>query len=179
MVAASGAGGLRAGFDQEHATEYARRMLHLALRWVLGLTLAATALGKALDVSGFRAVLAAYDLFPAWSLWPIALTMPAIEALIAASMLTGRRLWAGIVASVALHLGFAAIVTVELLRGVALENCGCFGVFLARPLRWTTPLEDLLLVAITLGVALTAPIWTGFPHRPWLPYSGRARPRVR
>ena len=49
------------------------------------------------------------------------------------------------------------ILTLELLRGVKLANCGCFGVFLARPLRWTSPLEDLGLVAVTLGVLATLP----------------------
>jgi hypothetical protein len=133
----------------------ARRSVHLALRWMLGLTLVATALGKALDVSGFRNVLRDYDLFPVWSLWLIALAMPLIEAGIAATMLTGRWLRAGILASGLLHGSFAVVLTVELLRGVDLQNCGCFGVFLARPLTWFSPLEDLALVAITLAIAAT------------------------
>jgi len=142
-----------------------RRLVHLALRWMLGLTLAATSLGKALDLPGFREVLTTYDLFPGWTLWPIAVAMPVTEGLIALSMLTGRRMWAGIGASLLLHGSFAVILTLELARGVHLENCGCFGVFLARPLKWSTPLEDVLMVAITFGVALSAPRWTGFPHR--------------
>jgi len=141
----------------------ARRVVHLALRWVLGLTLVTTALGKALDVPGFRDVLRDYDLFPVWSLWLIALTMPLVEAVIAATMLTGRWLRAGILASGLLHGGFAVVLTVELLRGVDLQNCGCFGVFLARPLTWFSPLEDLVMLSITLGVAAT--IEGGFVSR--------------
>ena len=135
-----------------------RRTAHLLLRAVLGLTLAATATGKALDVAGFRAVLAAYDLFPVWLLWPLAVAMPVLEALVAATMLTGWWVHWGAVASVMLHSSFAVVLTVELLRGVDLENCGCFGVFLARPLRWSSPLEDVALVTISLAVLLT---WAG------------------
>jgi hypothetical protein len=136
----------------------ARRVVHLGLRLVLGLTLVATSVGKALDIPGFHVVLLTYNLWPEWSLWGIAAFMPVLEAFIAVSMLTGRRLRWGVLASLVLHASFATILTLELLRGVQLENCGCFGVFLARPLEWYTPLEDVVLVAITLGIALT---WTG------------------
>ena len=37
-------------------------------------------------------------------------------------------------------------------RGLGLENCGCFGVFLARPLEWYTPLEDAVLIAASYGL---------------------------
>ncbi len=118
-----------------------------------------------MDIPGFRGVLAAYDLFPEWSLWPIAVLMPAVEALIALTMLTGRRLRQGVLASVLLHASFAAVLTLELLRGVQLENCGCFGVFLARPLSWSSPLGDLAMVAISAGVLLTAPAAMRFGRR--------------
>jgi hypothetical protein len=137
-----------------------RRLAHYALRWTVGLLLVATSLGKALDVPGFRDVLATYDIFPGWSLWLLAFAMPVIEAFIALSMLTGWRLREGIVASLLLHGSFAVLLTIELLRGIHLTNCGCFGVFLARPLTWSTPLEDVAMVLITLGVAVT---WRGAP----------------
>lgn len=130
--------------------------LHYALRWLLGLTLAATSVGKALDIPGFHDVLETYDIFPGWSLWLLAVAMPIIEAGIAAAVLSGKRLGAGIVASLLLHGSFAILLTIELARGLHLENCGCFGVFLARPLVWYTPLEDVALLAITAGIALTS-----------------------
>jgi hypothetical protein len=136
----------------------ARRAVHLALRWVLGLTLLATSVGKALDIPGFHDVLSTYDIFPGWSLWLVAVAMPIIEAGIAATMLSGKRLGASIIASLLLHSSFAVLLTIELARGLHLENCGCFGVFLARPLMWYTPLEDVALVAITLGIAVTYPL---------------------
>ena len=133
-----------------------RIALHYALRWVLGLTLVATSVGKTLDIPGFHDVLKTYDIFPGWTLWLLAVAMPIIEAGIATAILSGRRLGAGIIASLLLHGSFAILLTIELARGLHLENCGCFGVFLARPLVWYTPLEDVALLAITGGIALTS-----------------------
>lgn len=31
-------------------------------------------------------------------------------------------------------------------RGLAVDNCGCFGVYLGQPLRWWVPLQDGLLL---------------------------------
>jgi hypothetical protein len=143
--------------DAARAAWPARRVIHLALRLLLGLTLLATSVGKALDVPGFRHVLETYDLWPGWSLWGIALFMPVLEAFIAVSMLTGWRLRHGILASLALHASFAIILTLELVRGIDLKNCGCFGVFWARPLTWSTPLEDVALFAVTLGILFSLP----------------------
>lgn len=134
-----------------------RRGLHLALRWLLGLTLVATSVGKALDLGGFHDVMRTYDLFPGWSLWPITLLMPLVEASIALCVLTGWKLRRGIVGSVLLHASFTVILTLELVRGLHLKNCGCFGVFLARPLTWLSPIEDLVMLSITLGIFLTLP----------------------
>lgn len=141
-----------------HAERHsARRSLHLFLRVLLGLTLVATSVGKALDLPGFHSVLATYRLFPGWSLWLITVAMPILEAFIAISVLSGRLLPRGIAASVLLHAGFSVILSVELLRGLHLANCGCFGVFWARPLSWWSPVEDLVMLAITLGIWLTLP----------------------
>lgn len=37
-------------------------------------------------------------------------------------------------------------------RGLALENCGCFGVHLAQPLRWWILVEDIEFVALAWWV---------------------------
>lgn len=134
-----------------------RRTTHIVLRWVLGLTFVATSLGKFLDIPGFHDVMRTYDLFPDWTLWPIAVGMPIVEALIAITMLTGWHLRRGILASLVFNGAFAVVLTLELLRGLHLKNCGCFGVFFARPLKWSSPVEDVVLELITLGVLLTLP----------------------
>lgn len=134
-----------------------RRVVHLGLRWLLGLTLVTTSVGKLLNIPGFHNVMKEYLLFPGWSLWFIAVFMPLLEAAIAFTLLTGRRLRYGLAASFFLHSSFAAILSLELVRGIGIKNCGCFGVFWARPLTWMSPLEDVVMLAITVGIVATLP----------------------
>lgn len=58
------------------------------------------------------------------------------------------------------------------LRGLALENCGCFGVHLAQPLRWWVLLGGLELLLLTIFVLAAPELWS-LPNRMtirfWLP----------
>ena len=54
----------------------------------------------------------------------------------------------------------------RLARGLTLANCGCFGVFLARPLSWESPLEDLV------ALALCGFLWWLAPDPPPRPIPG-------
>lgn len=123
-----------------------------AARWLLAAIFVATGLGKALDLPGFAALLGPYRLLPDALLLPAAIAITATEFAIAAGLAVRttmrRAAWAGL----ALALVNAAALTLTLARGIALENCGCFGVFLARPLRPWTPLEDLMLAGLALAV---------------------------
>lgn len=125
----------------------------MAARWLLALAFLATGLGKALDVAGFAAVLGAYRLLPAGLLLPAAVAITAAELAIAAGLAWRPALRPAAWAGLALALSNAAVLALTLARGIALENCGCFGVFLARPLRPWTPLEDLVLAGLA-GLAL-------------------------
>ncbi|HZQ39076.1 MAG TPA: MauE/DoxX family redox-associated membrane protein [Dehalococcoidia bacterium] len=139
-----------------------RRVLHVALRLVLGLTLLGMATGTALDIPGFRDVLRGYDVFPGWALWPIAIVLPVSEAFGAVTLLTGWRLRTGIGVSSLLQAGWAALLMLALRRGVEIHNVGWFGVFWAQPLSWTGPLAALALLAISAGVLVTlpsGPVW--------------------
>ena len=57
-------------------------------------------------------------------------------------------------ASAAMHLAYTVWSAAAILRGLRLADCGCFGVFLARPLVWRTVAEDLVMTG--LSVALVA-----------------------
>ena len=119
--------------------------------WLLAAVLLATGLGKALDVAGFARVLGQFRAFPAGSEGGLALLVTAAELGLAAALpVPGwRRRAAGL--AVLLFLGNAALLSLTLLRGIELANCGCFGVFLARPLRPWTPLEDVVLAALAMA----------------------------
>jgi uncharacterized membrane protein YphA (DoxX/SURF4 family) len=131
-----------------------RRKACLALRLFIGLVLLSTGVGKLLDVPGFARVLATYDVLPDGLLPPLALAVPLAELAVAAWLFSGRRLPGAGAASAAMHLAYAAWSAAALWRGLRLDNCGCFGVFLARPLGWRTVAEDLVMTG--LSVALVA-----------------------
>ena len=115
--------------------------------WLLAAVLLATGLGKALDLPGFAQILETYRLFPTGSEGLVAASVTAAELFLAAGLIvpSWRRRAAGLAAL--FFLANAALLSVTLLRGIDLPNCGCFGTFLARPLRAWTPLEDLALMA--------------------------------
>jgi hypothetical protein len=127
--------------------------LYYTIAWLLGVMYFSTGFGKFLDVRGFREVLRRYDLYPTWSLWIIAAGMTIIELFIAYFFLTGRGLNPfGLAGSYLISGGGAIVLFIEVLRDMHLSNCGCWGVFWARPLEWYTPLEDVIMVMMTLYV---------------------------
>lgn len=128
-------------------------LLVAILAWVLAALNGAAALGKALDLPGFVLVLAEYRLLPDTLLVPGAILLVLVEAVIAIGLLLPHLRRGAALAAAALAAIYGLALTVTLLRGIALRNCGCFGVFLARPLTVFSPLEDVLLVLLALLVA--------------------------
>jgi len=121
------------------------------LRAGLGGLLLATGTGKALDVTGFAGVLATYRLgIPADALWPLALAIAVLEIFLGLWILAGWRVGPALRLSIALDAVYFVVLESALVRGLALTNCGCFGVYLASPLRWYTPLEEILLVTLAV-----------------------------
>ncbi len=117
-------------------------------RLLIGGVLLASALGKSLDLQGFVDVLVTYRLFPDWSLSPLALGITGIEWVLAAWVLVGWQLSTAALIALSLNGLYALGLIITLLRGLDLPNCGCYGVFFPQPLRWYSPLEDLVLVGI-------------------------------
>ena len=117
-------------------------------RLLIGGVLLASALGKSLDLPGFVDVLVTYQLLPSWSLWPVAVMIIAVEWVLAAWILSGWQLPTSAFLALMLNGLYAAGLIMTLFRGLDLPNCGCYGVFFPLPLRWYSPLEDLVLVGI-------------------------------
>jgi methylamine utilization protein MauE len=132
------------------------RRLAYGLRLFLGLVLLATAAGKLADVRGFAGVLRTYEAFPEASLLPLAATIPVAELALSLWLFLGRCLEGAALAALTMHVLYAAWATLSLARGLRLENCGCFGVFLARPLGWGTVGEDLVLVGASAALLAVA-----------------------
>ena len=129
----------------------ATRYVFAASRYFLALLFLATGTGKLLDNRGFARVLASYQFgLSETLLLPLALVISLTELAIGINILLGRGLSQNILATLCFHLAYASLAVTTLLRGISLANCGCLGVFLARPLRWMTVAEDLMLAAISL-----------------------------
>ncbi len=132
------------------------RRLRLALRLFLGLVFLATAAGKLLDVPGFAGVLGTYEAFPEAALLPLAVAVPVAELALALWLFSGRRLVGAAAAALGLHAFYAAWAAATLLRGLRPPNCGCFGVFLPRPLGWRTLIEDLVMMGVSAALVVLA-----------------------
>ena len=126
------------------------------LRFAIGAILLVSAGGKLLDIAGFAGVLKTYAAFPDAILLPLSLAIPLAELALALWLFSGQFLAAAAAASVVMHFLYAAWSAISVLRGLRLSNCGCFGVFWPRPLGWTTVLEDLVLMAASLALAILA-----------------------
>lgn len=119
------------------------------LRAGLGALIFATGAGKMLDIAGFAQVIDTYQFgFGMDALLAIAITIASIELLLGIWMLSGWHLARAAIAAMALNAGYFVLMTSSLLRGLELDNCGCFGVYFASPLRWYSPLEDMALIVL-------------------------------
>ncbi len=122
-----------------------RRRSGTVLPRLLGLLFLTMAGGQIRDQAGFRAILADYDfgnpdllavlllcgelLAGAWLV-----VSPRRNPIVPAVVFAGTSvLWSVLAAQ-----AFA--------RGLAIPNCGCFGVYLGQPLRWWVLLQDALLL---------------------------------
>ncbi|MGH8760135.1 MAG: MauE/DoxX family redox-associated membrane protein, partial [Burkholderiales bacterium] len=112
------------------------------LRGLFLLLMLASGTGKLLDVPGFILVVDSFRALPAPLLAPSAWALTLTELGLAAWLAVGRRLqWAALVL-VLMHAMYLAWLLMALSRGLDLPNCGCFGVYLARPLSAWSPIED-------------------------------------
>ncbi len=118
------------------------------LQGLLGGIIFGSALGKSLDLAGFVDVLATYQAFSPWTLWPLATSITIGEFILGTWILSGFQLRMSALLGAAINTVYAGWMTLSLLRGLNLPNCGCFGVFFPQPLTWRSPLEDLALVAL-------------------------------
>jgi hypothetical protein len=133
------------------------------LRYAFAALLLATGVAKLVDLAGFAGVVGAYRLVPETLLFPAALLLAAVEVALGAWLLARWRPVTAALAAALLHLGYLAWLALALARGLAIPNCGCFGVFWPRPLTRLTLVEDgvllvlalVLLLAVRRGMAAT------------------------
>lgn len=117
-------------------------------RSFVGLVLVATGIAKVLDIDGFVAVVMSYDLVPWATAEIIGYLLPVVEIVLGIWLLTGIQLLQSAWLAVATHVFYFSIAAISLWRGTVIPNCGCFGVFFARPLGVNTLFEDGFMIAL-------------------------------
>ncbi len=136
----------------KHQTSESKLFRWKLLRWMLqvlvGGIIFGSALGKSLDLPGFVEVLKTYQAFSPSVLWPLATIVTLGEFILGTWILSGYQLRTSALLGAVMNTGYAGWMTISLLRGLDLPNCGCFGVFFPQPLTWRSPIEDLVLVAL-------------------------------
>ncbi|MDQ3566198.1 MAG: hypothetical protein M3436_19665 [Pseudomonadota bacterium] len=80
---------------------------------------------------------------------PLGLGIALLDLTIGLNILSGRRLRSSVLATLCFHIIYTAFAITTLLREIPIENRGCFGAFLARPLRWSSVAEDVALMAVS------------------------------
>lgn len=110
----------------------------LACRLAVGVLFVAAGAAKLLEPGSFTATLLAYQVLPVGLIRPLALTLPWLEVLLGAYLLVGLFTRMAAWAAIAFLLVFIGAIGQALLRGISLQDCGCFG-SLTTQLPWLSP----------------------------------------
>lgn len=125
--------------------------------YIFALLYVTTAIGKLLDNRGFAAVLETYQLGLSGGFALVfGLTISLAELVLGVSLFLKWNLRRDALIVVGIQAVYLGLASVTLWRGIALENCGCFGVFLARPLTMQTIYEDAALLLLAVAFLASA-----------------------
>ncbi len=123
-------------------------------RRILAILLLAMAAGQLSNPAGFVDALEAYELGGRTAAWALAIPIMLAEVVSRVGLVRRggivRQVAPGV--AVAVAVGWTILGTQAFVRGLAVDNCGCFGVHLAQPLRWWVLLEDAEFVALAWWV---------------------------
>lgn len=126
------------------------------LQYFVASVLLVSAIGKLLDNRGFAQIIETYQIFPVEIILPLGLLMSLTELGLSLWIFSGRKLHLAALSSTILNTGFIVWLFTAMYRGLELGNCGCFGVFLARPLGWVTIIEDVVMITASLALYFLA-----------------------
>lgn len=149
----------------------ARRLQEL-LDWVsVGCRLAVGALfllaggAKLAEPGSFSAALVAYAILPIGFIYWVSLLFPWVEVLLGLLLVSGTFTRAAAWTAIGFLLMFSVLIAQALLRGLSLDDCGCFGgiteavpalsiVLGGKSLGWHDVVRDVVYALVALPVAL-------------------------
>jgi uncharacterized membrane protein YphA (DoxX/SURF4 family) len=151
-------------FDAPHALGGLEWLL-VVCRLVIGALFLLAGLAKLAAPGSFSAALVAYSVLPVALVYWVSVLFPWTEVFLGLLLLTGTFTRAAAWGAVALLLFFCVLISQALLRGLSLEDCGCFGgiteavpaltiVLGGASLGWHDVVRDLIYALLALPVAL-------------------------
>jgi hypothetical protein len=148
-------------------------------RRILAILLLAMAAGQISNPAGFVDALVAYELGGRTVAWAVAVPIVLAEAVSGVGLLRRGGILRQVAPAlaVAVALAWTILGTQAFVRGLVLDNCGCFGVHLPQPLRWWVLLEDAEFIALAWWVRRKDRSAAG-DHRPDLVMTGGAASRA-
>lgn len=123
---------------------------------MLAVLLLAMATGQLADLSGFVDVLRRYPVGSTALPWLLAVGLIGGEVVGGILLLRGSTSArsAGAAVAIAVAIAWSVLALTAFVQGRTIDNCGCFGVYLAQPLRWWVLLQDGYFVALAAWVLL-------------------------
>jgi hypothetical protein len=123
-----------------------------------GLLLAGMAAGQLASLDAFERALDDYRLVgdPGWAVAVLILEVAGALGLLASASLTPPLARAAGIAGLAVAALWSILAAQAFARGLQLDNCGCFGAYLAQPLRWWVLPEDAYMLVLAWYAAAAA-----------------------
>jgi hypothetical protein len=122
-------------------------------RWTTALLLLGMAAGQLADMEGFVGILETYEVGGGAVGWSLGAALVLGELTGGGLLLlSANRRRSGAAVGLGVAVVWSMLAAQAFARGLVLESCGCFGVYLAQPLRWWVLLEDAELIALTSWV---------------------------
>ncbi|GIW07108.1 MAG: hypothetical protein KatS3mg060_1913 [Dehalococcoidia bacterium] len=139
--------------------------LLVVCRLVVGAIFLLAGLAKLAEPGSFSAAIVAYGVLPVGLVYWVSLLFPWLELFLGLMLITGMFTRAAAWAAIGLLLLFCVLIAQALIRGLSLEDCGCFGgiteavpmltvVLGGTSLGWHDVVRDLIYALIALPVAL-------------------------
>jgi len=123
--------------------------MHVILRIIIGGIFIGSGIGKLLSpYQNFLYVIQAYQVLPSWGEVLVAQFFPWIELIVGAFVLLGLWVPWGLRGAAILFATFVVVVGQALIRGLPLENCGCFG-------EWIHLKPQTVIIMDSAGLLLT------------------------
>jgi len=136
-------------------------MLDPVIVWTARLVLAAVLLGAAVAklraLEEFAGVVHNYRLLPELLARPVAYALPVLEIVLALGLLLDPTRRPAAVATAALLAVFALAMAINLWRGRAHIDCGCFAAALKQRLSWALVARNAVLIGLALLIVPLAP----------------------